>query len=144
MHVYPGVSLITLAVEQVARSRAFYERLGWRCAHAASTQDVAFFSLNAVALALFDRMAFAQDLGLAAPARAIPTVALAQNHGGAGAVDRALSDALAAGAVLLKPAQATSWGGYHAMFADLDGHVWELAWNPHFPLAPDGTIELPH
>lgn len=145
MSFYPGISLITLGVADVARARHFYERLGWRCS-SASTPEVAFFKLNNIALALFGRDDLVADAGLepqAGVAAANPVFSLSQNHGGTGAVDRALAEAVAAGGALLKTGQATSWGGYHGMVADPDGHVWEMAWNPHFPLAHDGTIELP-
>lgn len=145
MSFYPGISLITLGVADVARARHFYERLGWRCS-SASTPEVAFFKLNNIALALFGRDDLVADAGLepqAGVAAANPVFSLSQNHGGTGAVDRALAEAVAAGGALLKTGQATSWGGYHGMVADPDGHVWEMAWNPHFPLAHDGTIDLP-
>lgn len=146
MSFYPGISLITLGVADVARARRFYERLGWRCS-SASTSEVAFFKLNNIALALFSREDLLADAGLAEaqpePQPAAPVFSLSQNHGGTGAVDRALAEAVAAGGALLKTGQATSWGGYHGLIADPDGHVWEMAWNPHFPLAHDGTIDLP-
>ncbi len=145
MSFYPGLSLITLGVADVARARHFYERLGWRCS-SASTAEVALFKLNNIALALFGRDELVADAGLEprpGAAQASPAFSLSQNHGGTGAVDRALAQAVAAGGALLKTGQATSWGGYHGMVADPDGHVWEMAWNPHFPLAPDGTIDLP-
>lgn len=145
MSFYPGISLITLGVADVVRARDFYERLGWRCS-SASTPEVAFFKLNNIALALFGRDDLLSDAGLAPQpdaAAAPPVFSLSQNHGGAGAVDRALAEAVAAGGALLKKGQATSWGGYHGIIADPDGHVWEMAWNPHFPLAHDGTIDLP-
>ena len=145
MSFYPGITLITLGVADVARARHFYERLGWRCS-SASTAEVAFFKLNNIALALFGRADLLSDAGLepqAGSACESPAFTLSQNHGGTGAVDRALAQAVAAGGSLLKTGEATSWGGYHGMVADLDGHVWEMAWNPHFPLAPDGTIDLP-
>jgi predicted lactoylglutathione lyase len=145
MAMYPGVSLITLGVADVARARGFYERLGWRCSQGASTPEVAFFTLNNVALALFGRADMLEDAGMdpkGAQAGA-PSIMLAQNHPAPQAVDRAMSAAVAAGGSLVKQAQATSWGGYHGMVADPDGHVWELAWNPGFPLSASGEIELP-
>ena len=144
MAMYPGVSLITLGVADVARARGFYERLGWRCSQGASTPEVAFFTLNNVALALFGRADLLQDAGMDADAPSgAPAIMLAQNHGAPQAVDRAISAAVAAGGSLVKHAQATTWGGYHGMIADPDGHVWELAWNPGFPLSASGEIELP-
>jgi predicted lactoylglutathione lyase len=142
--LYPGVSLITLGVDDVARSRAFYERVGWRCSQGASTAECAFFHLNTVALALYDQQAMDAETGASAspgPARA--RFALAQNHGSPASVDEALRKAVLAGASVIKPGSATHWGGYTALFADPDGHVWELAFNPAFPLGADGTIDLP-
>ncbi len=134
MAMYPGVSLITLGVADVARARGFYERLGWRLSQGASTPEVAFFMLNNVALALFGRADMLEDAGFdaqqaqhAQQARAAPSVILAQNHPAPQAVDRAISAAVAAGGSLVKQGQPTAWGGYHGMVADPDGHVWELA-----------------
>ena len=146
MAMYPGVSLITLGVADVARARGFYERLGWRCSQGASTPEVAFFTLNNVALALFGRADMLEDAGIdpqAAGEAGAPAIMLAQNHPAPQAVDEAIRTAVAAGGSLVKAGQATVWGGYHGMVADPDGHVWELAWNPAFPLAADGEIELP-
>lgn len=140
---YPGVSLITLAVRDVGRARAFYEGAGWRCSQGASTDECAFFQLNNVALALYDQASFAAEAGAVEGEGACARFALAQNHGSPASVDAALRRAVAAGASILKRGAVTSWGGYTALFADPDGHVWELAWNPAFPLAADGTIELP-
>jgi len=156
MAMYPGVSLITLGVADVARARSFYERLGWRCSQGASTPEVAFFTLNNVALALFGRADLLQDAGFdpagaqesakkadASAHAGAPSIMLAQNHAAPHAVDRAMSAAVAAGGSLVKQAQPTTWGGYHGMVADPDGHVWEIAWNPGFPLSASGEIELP-
>ena len=136
----PRVSLVTLAVADVARARAFYRRLGWRCSSVGG-DEVAFFQLGPLALALYGREASAADMGLApAPPGA---VTLAQNQPSREAVDRVLADAVAAGARLLKPAAETPWGGYVGYFADPDGHPWEIAWNPGFPLGEDLAIRLP-
>lgn len=142
---YPGVSIVTLAVRDVARSRAFYEGMGWRCSQSASAPECAFFQLNNVALALYDRSLFDAETG--APAVAVSAgrrrSALAQNHGSPASVDAALRKFVAAGGEVVKSGGATDWGGYTALVADPDGHLWELAWNPAFPLGADGTIELP-
>ena len=168
MAMYPGVSLITLGVADVARARSFYERLGWRCSQGASTPEVAFFTLNNVALALFGRADLLRDAGFdpagaqesaqksaktsaqksaqkadASAHAGAPSIMLAQNHAAPQAVDRAMSAAVAAGGSLVKQAQPTTWGGYHGMVADPDGHVWEIAWNPGFPLSASGEIEVP-
>lgn len=140
---YPGVSLITLAVRDVGRARAFYEGAGWRCSQGASTGECAFFQLNNVALALYDQASFDAEAGVAAGESGGARFAMAQNHGSPESVDAALRRAILAGARVIRQGAATAWGGYTALFADPDGHVWELAWNPAFPLAADGTIELP-
>jgi catechol 2,3-dioxygenase-like lactoylglutathione lyase family enzyme len=135
------LSLVTLGVADVARSRWFYEALGWR-ASTASQADVAFFQLGGIGLALFGRAALAKDAGLA-EAAAVGAVALAHNARTRAEVDTILERARAAGARILEPARDTSWGGYSGYFADPDGHPWEIAWNPHFPLRPDGSLTLP-
>jgi predicted lactoylglutathione lyase len=141
---YPGVSIVTLAVRNVARSRAFYERLGWRCSQAASAPECAFFQLNNVTLALYDQTEFDEEVGEpVSSGHSARRTALAQNHGSPASVDAALRRFSSAGGRVVKPAGATGWGGYTALVADPDGHIWEIAWNPAFPLGPDGAIELP-
>lgn len=137
----PRVSLITLGVRDVARSRRFYEALGWR-ASGASQEDVAFFQLGGMALSLWGRAELAADANVA-DERGFSGVALAHNARTREAVDAILAEARTAGARILKPAQPTPWGGYAGYFADPDGHLWEVAWNPHFPLRQDGSLELP-
>ncbi|MDP2356737.1 MAG: VOC family protein [Beijerinckiaceae bacterium] len=141
---YPGVSIITLSVSDVARSRAFYERVGWRCSGQASSDECAFFQLNGLALALYDRRMFDAERG-AAPSRngGASLTALAQNHASSSCVDEAQRDFIEAGGTIVKAGNATHWGGYTSIVADPDGHLWELAWNPAFTLKPDGKIELP-
>lgn len=136
----PRVSLITLGVADVARARAFYERLGWR-ASSAGGDEVAFFQLGPIALALYRRDALAADAGV--PLAPPGAVELAHNVASRDEVDRTLAAAQAAGARVLKPAAPTSWGGYVAHFADPDGHPWEIAWNPGFTLGADGALILP-
>ena len=135
------VSLITLGVADVARSRRFYEALGWR-ASGASQADVTFFQLGGIALSLWGRAALAADANVA-DERGFSGVALAHNARTLEAVDAMLAEARTAGARILKPAQPTPWGGYAGYFADPDGHLWEVAWNPHFALGADGSLRLP-
>ncbi len=141
---YAGISLITLGVRNVSRSRAFYERAGWKSSRAASSAECAFFQLNNVALALYELAAFEAEIGAIPSSRdGPPLMALAQNHGSPASVDDAASRFVDAGGRLIKPGASTHWGGYTAIVADPDGHLWELAWNPAFALDADGTIELP-
>lgn len=138
----PRLSIVTLGVADVALSRAFYERLGWR-ASGASNQNVTFFQAGGAALALFGREALAEDAGVPADGRGFDGVTLAHNVRTKEAVAAVLADAVAAGARLVKPAVDTFWGGHHGVFADPDGHLWEIAWNPFFPLDEAGNLTLP-
>ncbi len=137
----PRVSLITLGVADVTRSRRFYEALGWR-ASGASQADVIFFQLGGIALSLWGRAALAADANLT-DEQGFTGVALAHNARTREAVDAILAEARTAGARILKPAQPTPWGGYAGYFADPDGHPWEVAWNPQFALGADGSLRLP-
>jgi catechol 2,3-dioxygenase-like lactoylglutathione lyase family enzyme len=137
------VNLITLGVADVARAAAFYERLGWRRS-TESPDSVAFFDLGAVVLSVWSRDELAADAHqTAGTARDPGAMALAINVATRGEVDDALATAVGAGATVLKPADDTEWGGYTAYFADPDGHAWELAWNPGFPLDDQGHVQLP-
>jgi catechol 2,3-dioxygenase-like lactoylglutathione lyase family enzyme len=138
----PRLSFVTLGVADVAKSRTFYEALGF-AASAASEAAVTFFDAGGVVLALFGREALAEDAGaeLAPPGRT--NVALAHNVRSEAEVDGVLSEAVAAGARLLKPGQKTFWGGYSGYFSDPDGHIWEVAHNPFMPLDENGRVTLP-
>lgn len=139
----PRVSLITLGVADLARARAFYETgLGFR-ASPASQGDIVFFQLGGLALGLFPRAALAQDAGVATEGEGFRGVTLAQNVREPEDVDRLLALAQAAGGLITRGAQAAFWGGRSGYFADPDGHLWEIAWNPHFTLEPDGALRLP-
>jgi catechol 2,3-dioxygenase-like lactoylglutathione lyase family enzyme len=138
----PRLSLVTLGVADVTRSRRFYEALGWRASSASQPDDVAFFQLGGIALALWGRPELARDAELPDPG-GWGGVALAHNARTRAEVDAILAEARAAGGRVLKLARETSWGGYAGYFADPDGHPWEVAWNPHFPLRPDGSLQLP-
>lgn len=137
------MTLLTLGVADVARATAFYERLGWRRS-SETTAATAFFDLGGSVLALWSRDALAEDAGLPPPGEAgSGGVALALNLESRAAVDTTLAGAVAAGGRLTRPAGETFWGGYNGYFADLDGHLWEIAFNPHWPLDADGRVRLP-
>ncbi len=138
----PRLSFVTLGVADVARARAFYERLGFT-ASAASQDSVAFFDAGGIVLALFGRAALADDAHVENAAPGISGVALAHNVASEAAVDAVLAEAVEAGARLLKPGQKVFWGGYSGYFADPDGHLWEVAYNPFMPLGEDGRVTLP-
>lgn len=135
------LSLVTLGVADLDRSRAFYERLGWRPAQGDHT-GVVFFQLRGLVLALFGREALAEDAAVPAAGEGFRGLALAYNTRSKTEVDAVMAEAAAAGASIPKPAQATFWGGYAGYFADPDGHLWEIAWNPFWTVAEDGSITL--
>jgi len=139
------VSLITLGVADVARATEFYVSLGWQ--HAGESLDeISFFQLSGQVLALYPRAMMAEDLGRDPAERPDPgsvSFALAQNVRLRSDVDRLFGEAVSAGATPLKLPHETPWGGYVAYVADPDGHPWEFAHVPMFPLGPDGSLTLP-
>lgn len=136
------LNLVTLGVADVARSRAFYEKLGWRASSFAH-EDVAFFQMGTGALALYAIDKLAVDLGAGRLATRGTGVTLAWNGRSEAEVDGFMAVASAAGAAIIKQPAPASWGGYVGYFADLDGHVWEAAFNPHWPLDGEGRMVLP-
>ena len=138
----PRLTLVTLGVADIARSRLFYETLSFK-ASSASQESVAFFDAGGVVLGLFGRAALAEDAKVGDSVPGFSGVALAHNARNEAEVDAVLHEAVAAGATLLKPGQKVFWGGYSGYFADPDGHLWEVAYNPFFPLDAAGRIELP-
>ena len=138
------VSLITLGVADVAEATAFYERLGWKRSEANSNDSVSFFQLGGIIFGLYGAQALADDIGIEYSDRiGFNNVALAYNARSKPEVDQVLEQARAAGAVLVKRAADTFWGGYAGYFDDPDGHHWEVAWNPFFPIDDTGAITLP-
>lgn len=138
----PRLSLVTLGVADLARARAFYEAWGWT-ASSASQPEVAFFQANGLALALFGRAALAADAHVEDTPAGFAGITLAYNCRSRGEADEVFARAIAVGARSLKPPQDVSWGGYSGYFADPDGHLWEVAWNPFFPLDGKGHLFLP-
>ena len=136
------VTLITLGATDLAVARAFYARLGW-VEHGESQPGCAFFQMQGQALALYGRDALAADQGREGAALATGAVTLGQNFTTEAEVDAAYAAALAAGATALKAPEKVFWGGYSGYWADLDGHVWEVAMNPFWPLNADGSLTLP-
>jgi predicted lactoylglutathione lyase len=136
------VTLLTLGVADLACSRRFYGQLGWQ-AHDGSTDGVLFYQLHGMVLALFGLEDLARDQGRAGAALGTGAVTLAQNFTTEAEVDAAYEAALAAGATALKRPEKVFWGGYSGYWADPDGHVWEVAMNPFWPLAGDGSLTLP-
>ncbi len=136
------VSLVTLGVHDLPRARAFYAVLGWRESSPA-LEEVAFLHGVGTALALWSREALAQDSGVTRDPGGWGGITLAHNVGSAAEVDAVLAEAQGAGATVVRAADATDWGGYSGVFADPDGHRWEVAHNPFWPLDDDGRSVLP-
>lgn len=135
------VSLITLGVGDVARSRAFYEAMGWRGQEVEAT---VFFQAGGSAIVLWDRSNLATDAGIEdSGTERFGGMALAHNVRTADEVDEILSVAERAGATITSAARSTSYGGYAGYFTDPDGHSWEIAHNPGFTLDDDGNLLLP-
>jgi predicted lactoylglutathione lyase len=135
------VSLITLGVDDVGAARRFYEALGWECKE---VEETVFVQAGGSAVVLWGREKLAADAGVEDPrADGFGGVALAQNVRSREEVDAIVATAAAAGATITKPAAETFYGGYAAYFADLDGHLWEVAHNPGFTLKDDGSLVLP-
>jgi uncharacterized protein len=150
------ISMVTLGVRDLARSRRFYEALGWR---GQEVEQTVFFQAGGQAVVLWDRDKLAADAGIAAAGIVDAGVADAGSDEGAGGhfggmalahnvrtndeVDAVIAAAQAAGATVTRPPATTFYGGYAGYFRDPDGHAWEVACNPGFPLADDGSLTVP-
>jgi hypothetical protein len=135
------ISVITLGVEDVGRARAFYEALGWHSGTEPGS-DVAFFQAGGTVFAVWSRASLAEDSGVR-DAGGWGGVTLAHNVRTPADVDRVLEQAASAGATIARPGGETFWGGYSGVFVDPDGHPWEVAHNPRWTLAEDGSVRLP-
>ncbi|HVH50840.1 MAG TPA: VOC family protein [Gaiellaceae bacterium] len=135
------LSLVTLGVADLARARAFYEALGW-VTRAAPEDDVVFFQAGCMIVALWSRERLADDSGVE-NGGGWGGVTLAHNVHSPARVDAVIDEAHRAGARIAREGAETFWGGYSGVFVDPDGHPWEIAHNPHWTLADDGSIVLP-
>jgi catechol 2,3-dioxygenase-like lactoylglutathione lyase family enzyme len=129
----PRISIVTLGVENLDRSREFY-RDGLGLPERDGDGEISFFELAGTWLALYPLEALAEDATVPADGGGFSGVTLAHNVASKDAVDAVMDEAESAGADVVKPAQDAFWGGYSGYFADPDGHLWEVAWNPEFPL----------
>ena len=128
----PRISIVTLGVSDLRRSVEFYrDGLGLPLREG-PVDEVAFFETSGTWLGLYPRTDLAADAQVSAEGQGFPRFSLAHNVRSQEEVDGTLQAAVAAGATLTKPAAATPWGGYSGYFADPDGFLWEVAWNPHF------------
>lgn len=141
MSLDPRISLITLGVEDVARATAFYERLGWKKS-SASQDAITFIQLKGTVLGLFARHALAEDARVEDAPKGFSGITLAHNVTSERGVDAVYKFALSCGATEVKKPEKVFWGGYSGYFADPDGHLWEIAYNPFFPLDKEGHVVL--
>ena len=126
------ISLITLGVEDLGSARAFYEALGWRGAQQPD-DEVAFFQAGGIVFGLWTALG----------GHGAPGIELAHNVRSAAEVDAVLAAAERAGGTIARPGTRQEWGGYSGAFADPDGYVWEVAHNPDWVIAADGSVRLP-
>jgi catechol 2,3-dioxygenase-like lactoylglutathione lyase family enzyme len=134
------VSLVTLGVADLERARAFYEALGWRTG-AEPGADVVFFQAGGLVVALWSRTSLAEDTAVV-DGGGWGGITLAHNVRSPDEVDAVLAEAAQAGGTIPRSAGETFWGGYSGVFADPDGHAWEVAHNPGWTLDDDGSVRL--
>ncbi|TML71326.1 MAG: VOC family protein [Actinobacteria bacterium] len=134
------LSLVTLGVADLSRARRFYEEVGWETG-AAPEDDVVFFQTGGMIVALWDRARLADD-SVVTDSGGWGGVTLAHNVRSPADVDAVLAEAERAGARIARHGAETFWGGYSGVFVDPDGHPWEVAHNPHWTIADDGSVRL--
>ena len=135
------LSLVVAGTRDLPRAKAFYEGMGWKAAP--GPDDIAFFQLGGIIFGLYGVDALAAEANVAEPTDGFGGMALAYNGRTRKEVDSVLAEAVEHGGRLLKAAADTHWGGYSGYFSDPDGHVWEVAYNPFFPIDDDGAVRLP-
>jgi predicted lactoylglutathione lyase len=126
------ITMVTLGVTDLAQARRFYEAMGWSGAQQPD-EEVAFFQAGGMIFGLWAALG----------GHGAPGIELAYNVRSPGEVDAVLAAAERAGGTTARPATKAEWGGYTGAFADPDGYVWEVAHNPDWKLAPDGSVRLP-
>lgn len=137
------VSIITLGVKDLKRSLSFYESgIGWKPSRS-SSENIVFFPMGGVILALYPRDELAVDANVDSSGSGFTGITLAYNTKSPEEVDRVLNTVHALGMRIVKPAQKASWGGYHGYFADPDGYLWEVAWNPYSSFDENDNLVMP-
>lgn len=136
----PRISMITLGVKDLKKSIAFYQKGLMLPLHEPQSDGIAFFNLNGTWLSLYPWDKLAEDATVPPQGAGFRGVTLAHNVKSKEEVDRVMSQAVQAGATLVKQAQDVFWGGYSGYFSDLDGHLWEVAWNPFTWIGPEDII----
>jgi catechol 2,3-dioxygenase-like lactoylglutathione lyase family enzyme len=143
MGVPARLGLVTLGVGDLDRSVAFYDALGWERASSSIAGVIQWFHTSDGTLGLYPLHELAADVGVSPERGPFPGITLAINVESPGGVAAALAAAQAAGATIVKPATEADWGGVSGYFADPDGYLWEIAYNPAFPLDEDGRLHVP-
>jgi predicted lactoylglutathione lyase len=141
MNVPNRISIITLGVADLARATSFYESLGWRRS-SSSMPTITFFEMQGSVLGLYEWSALADDAKVPADGSGFRGVALAMNVGSIEEVDAVFAEWVAAGAAPMVEPHKAFWGGYSSYVADLDGHLWELAYNPYASIDDDGRLVM--
>jgi uncharacterized protein len=139
--VKQSISIVTLGVADYARAKSFYEALGWTVT--LDIQETAFFQANGVVLVLWSREKLAQDTGVDDDGSRWGGITLAHNVGSRDEVHEVIEAARAKDATITREPAETFYGGFAGAFRDLDGHAWEIAYNPGFGLNDDGSVVLP-
>jgi len=135
------IAMITLAVDDLPRALAFYrDGLGWTPAF--ETDDIVFFQMNGVVFSLFRKEAFENEVGSGITMGG-KSIGLAHNVASKGDVDAVFDNirTLPGGRIVHDPTD-RFWGGYSGYFEDPDGHIWEVAWNPHWTYSPEGYVTV--
>lgn len=136
------VTLITLGVADLAKSTTFYETLGW-VKSPRGGDEVTFFQMHGSVLGLYPLPELAKDQTRDVHDLGTGAMTLAQNWPSEAEVDTAFEAMVVAGGTAVKTPEKVFWGGYSGYVADPDGHIWEIAYNPFWPLANDGSLTLP-
>lgn len=137
----PRINVITLGVKDIPRSRKFYEDLGFTAASFSNEHFVAF-QTPGIVLCLYPAAQLADDVTVDSRGTGFRAVTLAHNVAKKEEVQAILEEAASYGATIVKKAQDVFWGGHSGYFADPDGHLWEIAWNPHWSLNENGLVEF--
>ena len=135
------LNLITLGVDDFKKSLTFYEKLGWKKSDK-SMDDLALFSLGGITLALYPRQELAKDVTIAFQSSVFPGITISYNAKSEKEVDEVMEEVKRLGATIIKPAQKVFWGGYSGYFKDLDGYVFEVAYNPFWELDENDNLKL--
>ncbi len=131
------MSLITLCVSDMKKSRAFYDALGWKVASEDQAEEIVAYNIQNMVLALYPWDKFAKEVNVTEPRPKVSAFTLAYNVGSEGEVDQTMQEAERAGGKIIKAAETVFWGGYSGHFADPDGNFWEVAYNPFSKLGPN-------